>query len=214
MQLTPEQIESRDFSPELKGFDPAEVRAFLSVVAADLRDVSRGGAPRLAPEEIKGRTFATQLRGLSTEEVTEFLAMVATTYPTSAVRETESVERPPLAPARPSDGDSFERFGAELADVMRAATQRAERIVADSERDAATMRRGVEQECAALRASAEREISEKLREAEARLADLRAVEQDLLARFADAETMLQKALVRVPSPSRRPGSVTATEARP
>src|SRR4051812_3015915 len=46
MPLSPEEIESREFAVELRGYDKESVHAFLKQVAADYREVGRGaGTP-------------------------------------------------------------------------------------------------------------------------------------------------------------------------
>src|SRR5690606_20872900 len=82
----------------------------------------------LSPDEIERRTFAIEDRGYDRDEVRVFLLEVA-----AALRLALHTTRPPTpeAPARPApapapasadqDGDPFGRFGAEVAEVLRAA---------------------------------------------------------------------------------------------
>jgi cell division initiation protein len=80
--LTPEEIESKEFVVVLRGYDPADVHAFLRQVAGDYRDVCRqleatgaGGGGSGAAAHIDGliERLNTVLR-TATDEAGEILA--------------------------------------------------------------------------------------------------------------------------------------------
>ena len=218
MQLTPEQIEGRDFSPELKGFDPVEVREFLRVVAADYRDLSQHGRSRLTVADIEGRTFGTQLRGFAFDEVREFLGTIASAYRAAAADDfayDSPAQQQAPAPSAPSTsasiGDRFGEFGAEIAEVLRSATETARRITDEGERAAAATRAAADEDARRMRAEAADDAERTRREAkdradamvdaaEARVAELTEAERDVQQRLAEVEELLHGTVERLTRP--------------
>ena len=200
MQFSPGQIENRDFAPQLKGYDEGEVRDFLRMLDADYRELVEGGRPHLTAEEIESRRFSTGVRGLDVDDVHAFLGSVAREY--RSVRPSTEAAAPampapvvePTSPPQPTAGDAFDQLGAEIADVLRHATETAARLQREGEAEAALLRQRTMQEAQALRAQAEREAADLVRAAEARLAELQEVEGDLARRFAEAEDVVRRTI--------------------
>src|SRR5579864_1891562 len=90
MPLSPEDIESKRFMPDIRGYDRTEVDAFLGEVAAHYRDLER---------RLKDAQDALQRAG--------------------------------------RDGDRFENLGEDVASVLRAATDEADRLKASAREEAA-----------------------------------------------------------------------------
>ena len=196
MQFTPAQIENRDFAPQLKGYDEAEVRDFLRMLAADYRELVEGGRPRLTADDIEGRRFGTGVRGLDIDDVHAFLNTIAREYRDgdgrgSAARAEQAADTP-ASPA--GTGDAFEQLGAEIAAVLRHAKETADRIRMEAEAEAALLRQRTVEEAQVVRSQAERAATELMRGAEARVAELREVERDLARRFAETEEIIRRTI--------------------
>lgn len=63
MTISPEEIETRPFTPSADGYHQGEVRSFLARVAAELRDLQRPPESSAAPtpQMIDGRHFTAML---------------------------------------------------------------------------------------------------------------------------------------------------------
>jgi DivIVA domain-containing protein len=102
------------------------------------------GLPLLpTSDQIRRREFATIRRGYDPEQVRDYLQQIATQVETleqqlreaklDAERQEQVITLPESAPAP----DPYERLAARVADVLRAADERAERILQDAREEAA-----------------------------------------------------------------------------
>jgi DivIVA domain-containing protein len=217
MAIAPDEIEAKEFSVAVRGYDKDEVRSYLSSLASTLRE---SGAPD--PDTIADREFLAAVRGYDKDEVRAYLRDVA-----AELRDGAGVVQPAAATApAEADSDPFDTLGAEVAAILRsakegaearrqAAERDAEQIRAAAERDAKRMvdearseleraeqiRSDAEQQAKQIRATAEQQGSARIREAEgevrkleeraaARLAELRQRERDLADRLSAAESLI------------------------
>src|SRR3954453_1858259 len=91
-----------------------------------------------SPDEIQNKEFMTTLRGYDKDEVQAFLGAVAGDY-------RSALETRGTAPA------SFESLGQEVGSILQAAKDSATRLTVESEREAATTRKRIEEQSTALR---------------------------------------------------------------
>lgn len=146
----------------------------------------------LTPDQIEQRTFALVTDGYDPEAVRRFLLEVAATVRV-ALHATNLTPAPAPAPA-PSGGDPFERVGAEVAGVLRAAEDAATALRTEAEEEAAAVRAEAERELLALRSATDDEIGELLERAR-READavLQRAETDALTHHDRARRLLTAA---------------------
>ncbi|MGH2686175.1 MAG: hypothetical protein ACRDJP_11975, partial [Actinomycetota bacterium] len=100
----------------------------------------------------------------------------------------------PTPPPPATAGDAFDQLGAEVAGVLRHATETAERLKREGEMEAALLRQRTMQEAQAVKAQAEREAADLVRAAEQRMAELRELERELAQRFAEAEDVVRRTI--------------------
>lgn len=126
----------------------------------------------LTPDQIEQHTFSLVAQGYEPEAVRKFLLEVAATVRlalhTTNVTAATAASTPPPPPA-----DPFERVGAEVAGVLRAAEDAANALRVEAEEEAAALRAGAEEEAATLRAGIGAELRALRADAETEAAALR-----------------------------------------
>jgi DivIVA domain-containing protein len=102
-----------------------------------------GLPPLPTSDQVRRREFATIRRGYDPEQVRDYLQQIATQVETLELqlREAKLAADPPeqvvtLPESGPAE-DPYERLAARVADVLRAADERAERILRDAREEAA-----------------------------------------------------------------------------
>ena len=208
MSLTPEEVESREFSITLRGFDQSEVIAFLQSVAADYRRaleaVENAGADTGRMDRDRARPLGRLVPGMGAatddfQTVGEKIADVLRSASDAAVGIRQQARQ-------------------EAEDMIAAAAERAD----ESEAAAKLHRDAMEAEIAELRHRAEEDAATVLaaaqQQAQAMLADAQRQHQELADAEADIKRRLQQALGAVDSVLRNigeePTSAEGTPATP
>lgn len=181
--LTPEEIQERDFLVSLRGFDRAEVRAFLTEVADHVRGLEeRGRAAESAHVEETARAV----------EAAEARAVTGQDQP---------------APAAASDASAiFADIGRETQRILESAHEAAESILRQARVDA-------DREVQAARRQAARLIAEgeqRREETEEMVAGLEAARGALSSQLREIETMIERIIGELATPP--PPATTVREA--
>ncbi len=174
-QPRPEDIAGRTFRTVFRGFDPAEVSAFLADVAEDLRIVAEQ-RDRLAARlgELGSRDLAAEFEAVSrevgrilqaardaAEAMRERAAADAARWRSEAVAETEAERRRARADAEQLRGDAW----ATAEELLKQVQKEAEAIRRSAEQDAITVLGEAEREAHRIGALARREADELVRNA-------------------------------------------------
>ena len=162
LELTLNQLTERRFDDRLRGYDRAQVDAFLAEVVADFEGVLRGEAPVMAPEFVADRTFDESLRGYDRDQVRSVLH--------AAARAHENL----LSPLGPAAVGALEEVGgddraSEGAGVLLAAGRPGHEELPG--RHAAAILAAAEAEAEAIRAEAERIRTQAMAEVDRLRAD-------------------------------------------
>ncbi|MEZ5377036.1 MAG: DivIVA domain-containing protein [Acidimicrobiales bacterium] len=185
MVLRPEDIEQREFGSALRGFDKAEVRAFLRRVAGEVRyleaevDAARGGAPAterpssdLELPRVDTRpappTLAPRIDDLPARDLPD-LGAPGTRLP-------EPVATPPAALSGSSpeiEADRFGVLGDRIANLLRDAQETAEQVRNQANADAAQTRAEAMAASDEIRSSADDYATQTRSEAAAAADELR-----------------------------------------
>lgn len=181
--LTPEEIQERDFLVSLRGFDRAEVRAFLTEVADHVRELEeRAHAADTAHVEETARAV----------EAAEARAVTG---------------RDEQAPAAVSDASAiFADIGRETQGILESAHEAAESILRQARVDA-------DREVQAARRQAARLIAEgeqRREETEETVAGLEAARGALSSQLREIETMIERIIGELAAPP--PPATTVREA--
>ncbi|MFN2524888.1 MAG: DivIVA domain-containing protein [Actinomycetota bacterium] len=171
MALTPEEIANKQFTVVLRGYEKAEVDAFLSEVAKEITERPAGeagaGAPAAAPAVTAGPPSFDAL-GQEVSAVLEAAKSAAENMRSEAQAEAEETRRSAAEVA-----DRLRRQAQEESDAERAsAKQSAEQTVADAERAARETREGAERHARETQVDADRYARETRSQAEAEAAEL------------------------------------------
>jgi DivIVA domain-containing protein len=112
----------------------------------------------LTPDDIEGRQFPVTDRGYDAAAVDQFLREVAASYRYEMldVAPPEAPDDRSDAPAPPG-GESLDRVGQDVADILRAAGQLADTVRTEAETDAASIRARADRDAADARQEAERD---------------------------------------------------------
>ena len=171
----PEDIARRTFRTVFRGFDPAEVSAFLGEVAEDLRRVIEQ-RDRLAARlgELGSRDLAAEFEAVSrevgrilevareaAEAMRERAAADAARWRSEAVAEVEAERRRARADAEHLRGDAW----ATAEELLKQVQKEAEALRRGAEQDAITVLGEAEREAHRIGAAARREAEELLRNA-------------------------------------------------
>jgi DivIVA domain-containing protein len=182
-QLSPDEIERREFPRADDGFDPDAVRAYLREVAATLRERSEGD-----PAGALGAELAAVLRSARDD-----VAAVRARAERDAAEVVADAER---------EAATVRALAARDAATVR---ETAERERAEARRDAEARRAELERELRAARRRAEIELAE----ASERLERLTAAERRVRERLATAQGELLAALDRPEAEAEAPAAPPA-----
>jgi DivIVA domain-containing protein len=172
-----DDIEHREFTVAIRGYEQEEVRAFLRQLAQRWRDPAERGAIDRAG--LANQEFVVGLRGYDRDEVRAFLREVAAEADDRSDEEPVSESTANTEPAV----DPFVELGSEVASVLRTAQDAAHRTLEASEQQAEEVR-------ARARADAERIVAEARTAADAATGEA----EDIRARArADAERIVAEA---------------------
>ncbi len=188
MVLRPEDIEQREFGSALRGFDKAEVRAFLRRVAGEVRylesevDAVRGANP---PTTERSATNL-ELPRIDTRPAPPVLGSLPDNRPPSELPDLgaagSQLPEPIAAPTTALSGaapqepevDRFAALGDRIANLLRNAQETAEQVRHQSESDAAQVRAEAAAAAIELRGGADQYAAETRQAAAAAAEDLRA----------------------------------------
>ncbi len=185
MVMRPEDIEQREFGSALRGFDKAEVRAFLRRVAAEVRylegEVAAGPSPTSPPVAAPAPESPLSER-LGVEPTSPAPDATAGAVPAPPVAPA-TIAVPPAPPA-PTLGaiaadtdlspDRFAALGDRIANLLRNAQDTAEQVRAQADADAAASRDAADAYAVDTRSAADAYALDVRNQADAALAQAQA----------------------------------------
>jgi cell division initiation protein len=136
MRLTPLEIRQHKFTTRLRGFDTAEVEAFLATVVADFEDVVRENAQlRREAERLARELDAYRAREKTIQETLTTAQAVVEQLKRTAIKESESLVVDAELRAEKIVAEARERH-AELANQIREQQYLRQRLESDLRRTA------------------------------------------------------------------------------
>jgi cell division initiation protein len=136
MRLTPLEIRQHKFTTRLRGFDTAEVEAFLATVVADFEDVVRENAQlRREAERLARELDAYRAREKTIQETLTTAQTVVEQLKRTAIKESESLVVDAELRAEKIVAEARER-NAELANQIREQQYLRQRLESDLRRTA------------------------------------------------------------------------------
>jgi DivIVA domain-containing protein len=192
MTMGPDDIENREFTVAIRGYEQEEVRAFLRQLAQQWGDPADRAA--IDPAGLSTQEFVVGLRGYDRDEVRSFLRDVA------AEAEDTPADAPGTEPATAVEpaGDPFAQLGTEVASVLRNAQDAARATIEASEQQAARQRLEAEAEAGRILEGAHAAAETATREAEEIREQARAEAERIVAEAEErARTTEQRASDRL-----------------
>jgi len=183
--VSPDEILRKEFDQAMRGYDKDQVRAFLNSVAADYRAALKLGNYEAVGEEV-GRILqtvndsASALRQKATSEAEEIL--------TKAEAESRDIRQ-----AAQAEADNLRGQVQVEAQGLREHTDQQVRELIET----------AEKQVVELEAKVRKETEDKIREADARVQDLRDAEAELMDRLEQARKKVEsvaKSLKTTPGP--------------
>ncbi|MEY2474823.1 MAG: hypothetical protein QOG87_138 [Actinomycetota bacterium] len=178
--MDPSEIEGREFTVAIRGYDQDEVRAYLR----ELADQCRNDPAGVDGAAVASREFVVGLRGYERDEVRAFLQQLASG---DGGGEHAGADHEGTA----ATGDPFALLGTEVASVLRQAQEAAQATTAAAEADAARRIAEAEAEAGRLLDEARMAAGDVAREAD----EIRARAQADAAERLDEIRRLQRHLL-------------------
>jgi DivIVA domain-containing protein len=191
--MGPEEIEGKEFTVAIRGYDQDEVRTYLR----ELADQCRYDAPGVDASAVASREFVVGLRGYERDEVRAFLEQLA------AGADAEDLSSAAVDEPQP-DADPFGLLGTEVASVLRSAQDAARAAIETADAEAARRIAVADSEAARLLDEARMAADDVRREADeiragaeadaaARLDRVRRLQQDVLDQLEHAALAIEQA---------------------